>query len=326
VQNAQLYAFNGGSGSLTLTPKSNPGTCITIKNGLLDQAQCNGGDANQSFTFGGAAAAPASASTPAATSTPVQAVTPSTPVKAADPADTSAAALPPCQAPVAVASSAAPATSVAPAKAVATVAESSTQAAAQAPAATSAPAAAILGANPTTPVPVSRAGGTLNPSSAAEANKRDDTATRAFTSVTLKSANGQCLFIDPTAGDFRQNLIPIALKTCDGSANEKFDIITSGIHNNVANSALVVSSLTQGCLNFDDRRAAGDKVILFSCGGRGDGAGQVTNSQLFTFKAGETSLRLQPENGNGAICLVPNNGKLDETVCNTGADQLFSIV
>lgn len=28
---------------------------------------------------------------------------------------------------------------------------------------------------------------------------------------------------------------------------------------------------TQGCLNFDPRRAAGDQVVLFSCGGRADG-------------------------------------------------------
>ena len=29
---------------------------------------------------------------------------------------------------------------------------------------------------------------------------------------------------------------------------------------------------TEGCLNFDSRRAAGDTVIMFSCGGRGDGS------------------------------------------------------
>lgn len=28
---------------------------------------------------------------------------------------------------------------------------------------------------------------------------------------------------------------------------------------------------TQACLNFDPRRAAGNTVILFSCGGRADG-------------------------------------------------------
>jgi hypothetical protein len=192
---------------------------------------------------------------------------------------------------------------------------------------TPAPQGSILSTNPTTPVPVSRAGGTLNPSAAAESNQRDATATRAFSSVSLKSADGQCLFIDPTAGDFRQLLIPVALKPCTGSPNEKFDIITAGKHNNAPNSALIVSSLTQGCLNFDDRRAAGDTVIIFSCGGRADGQGQVTNSQLFTFKSGEKSLTLQPENGNGKVCLVPNAaGRLDQAACNGAASQGFTIV
>jgi hypothetical protein len=145
--------------------------------------------------------------------------------------------------------------------------------------------------------------------------------------VSIKSADGQCLFIDPTAGDFRENLIPVALKPCDGSPNEKFDFITAGKHNNAPNSTLVVSTLTQGCLNFDSRRAAGDTVILFSCGGRADGAGQVTNSQLFTFTASETTLRLEPENGNGQVCLVPNaQGRLDQAPCNNAdAGQLFTI-
>lgn len=58
----------------------------------------------------------------------------------------------------------------------------------------------------------------------------------------MKSADGQCLFIDPTAGDFRENLIPVQLKACDGSAGEKFDIITKGKHIDVADSMLVVST------------------------------------------------------------------------------------
>ncbi len=94
-------------------------------------------------------------------------------------------------------------------------------------------------------VPVARAGGVLNPQAATAANVRDGTATRAFSSATIKAANGQCLFIDPLAGDFRQNLIPVQLKACDGSANEKFDIITAGKHNSAANSMLVVSSLVR---------------------------------------------------------------------------------
>lgn len=102
---------------------------------------------------------------------------------------------------------------------------------------------AIPTGDPTTPLPVSRAGGVLDPSAAAEANAVDNTAVKAFSSVALKDASGQCLFIDPTAGDFRENLIPITLQTCDGSQNQAWDIVTSGKHNNVAGSALVVSSL-----------------------------------------------------------------------------------
>lgn len=94
-------------------------------------------------------------------------------------------------------------------------------------------------------VSVARAGGVLNPEAAAEANVRDDTATRAFSSVPLKSSSGQCLSIDPTAGDFRENLIPVQLKGCDGSANQKFDIITAGKHISQPNSMLVVSTVVR---------------------------------------------------------------------------------
>lgn len=126
--------------------------------------------------------------------------------------------------------------------------------------------------NPTTPVPVSRAGGTLDPSAAAQAQERDGTATRAFTSVEIRAPNGQCLFVDPTAGDFRQNLIPVSLVDCSGTDNEKWDVITKGKHNDgSAKGALIVSSLMNGCISLDGRRAAGDTVTMFSCGGRADG-------------------------------------------------------
>lgn len=191
-------------------------------------------------------------------------------------------------------------------------------------------AAAILTYNPTTPLPVSRSGGSLNPGAAAEANQRDDTAARAFSNVSIKAPNGACLFIDPTAGDFRQETIPIALKPCDGSPNEKWDFLTSGKHVSGANVTLVVSSLVQGCLNVDDRRAVGDRVILFSCGGRADGSGGVTGSQVFSFTSANAtakSLRLQA----GQTCLVANAtlGRVDRADCSadaTDASQLFTIV
>ena len=137
---------------------------------------------------------------------------------------------------------------------------------------------------------VARAGGVLDAEATAEAQQRDETATRAFSGVSLKASDGTCLSVDPTAGDFRQNLIPVQTTTCNGSANQKFDIITAGKHISQEGGMLVVSTAvgdssrtcyprsnansnfqTQGCLNFDPRRAAGDQVILFSCGGRADG-------------------------------------------------------
>lgn len=94
---------------------------------------------------------------------------------------------------------------------------------------------------------VARAGSVLNAAAAEEANPRDNTATRAFSSTSIKAANRQCLSIDPAAGDFRQNLIPVQFKACDGSAGEKFDIITKGKHNDQSGTMLVVSTLV--CMN-----------------------------------------------------------------------------
>lgn len=114
------------------------------------------------------------------------------------------------------------------------------------------------------------------------------------------------------------------MQTCTGSANEKFDLITKGAHNNAQNSTLIVSSLTQGCVNFDDRRAAGDTVILFSCGGRADGVSGTTNSQLFEFAGGNT-ITLAPQNADGKVCLDDKGGKLDQAACG-GSVGVFTIV
>ena len=123
-------------------------------------------------------------------------------------------------------------------------------------------------------------------------------------------------------------MIPIDIKDCDGSDGQKFDVITKGTHNDRSGFALIVSSLTQGCLNFDDRRAAGDKVILFSCGGRADGDGKVTDSQLFPFTSAAAPIPLAPANGHGSICLAPVNGKLDAVDCDSAkpaSNELFTI-
>ncbi|KAI0105611.1 hypothetical protein F4776DRAFT_646956 [Hypoxylon sp. NC0597] len=179
--------------------------------------------------------------------------------------------------------------------------------------------------NPTEAVPVSRAGGVLQPTAVAEAQQRDDTATRAFTSVSIQAPNGQCLFIDPTAGDFRENLIPVSLVNCAGTPNEKFDVITAGKHNNAQDSALIVSSLTNGCISFDGRRPAGDTVTLFSCGGRAAGEGETNNGQLVPFTGG-TSLVFAPESERNATCIVAGNGRLDSAPCANDGSQVFTIL
>ncbi|KAL8837241.1 MAG: hypothetical protein Q9170_002614 [Blastenia crenularia] len=180
-------------------------------------------------------------------------------------------------------------------------------------------------ANTTSDVAVSRAGGILNPDAAAEANPIDTTATKAFSSVNIKTSSGQCLSIDPTAGDFRENLIPVQVVACgSGGDGEKWDIVTKGKHIDTEGAMLAVSTVTNGCLNFDPRRAAGDQVILFSCGGRADGGGDVTNSQEFTFKDGETSLQLSPISDAGT-CLVPDGAKLGSAGCSGDAGQTFTI-
>ncbi|KAJ4487743.1 hypothetical protein J3R30DRAFT_3279992 [Lentinula aciculospora] len=169
---------------------------------------------------------------------------------------------------------------------------------------------------------------TLDPAAVAEAQVRDNTATRAFSAAQIQTSNGQCLAVDPASGDFRENLIPIQVVACNGSDTQQWDIITSGVHNNEPGFALVVSTLTNGCLNFDPRRAAGNQVLLFSCGGRADGSGAVTNSQLFTFSGGAGPLPLVPQNGSNATCLTITGSLLDQTSCDpttASGDELFTV-
>ncbi|KAF7311386.1 Mg2+ transporter protein [Mycena kentingensis (nom. inval.)] len=165
---------------------------------------------------------------------------------------------------------------------------------------------------------------TLDPVATAEAQQRDDTATRAASSVPIKTSDGQCLEVVSGTGDFRENLVPIKVAACSGAPGQQWDVITAGKHNDRAGSALIVSSLIQGCMNFDPRRAAGNQVILFSCGGRADGEGLVTDSQLFAFDGNLAGIILEPENSQGT-CLGVTNGNLDQQQCNNGASQVFSI-
>ena len=62
---------------------------------------------------------------------------------------------------------------------------------------------------------------TLDPAATAEAQKRDDTATRAFSSTEIKTSDGQCLFVVSGSGDFRNNLTPVQVGACDGSDGQK---------------------------------------------------------------------------------------------------------
>ncbi|KAJ7827497.1 hypothetical protein B0H14DRAFT_3720581 [Mycena olivaceomarginata] len=188
---------------------------------------------------------------------------------------------------------------------------------------TAAPPATTAAAAPPTGETLTK----LDAAAVAEAQFRDDTATRAFSSAAIKTADGQCLSVTSGTGDFRDNLVPVNIAACDGSAGQQFDVISSGKHNDQPGTALIVSSLIQGCLNFDPRRAAGNQVILFSCGGRADGGGLVTNSQLFTFDGKSTTIPLAPTNQAGT-CLFNNNSKLDQqscTVASPSAGQLFTI-
>jgi hypothetical protein len=85
----------------------------------------------------------------------------------------------------------------------------------------------------------------------------------------------------------------------------------------------------QGCLNFDRRRAPGDTVMIFSCGGRAAGEGGTTDDQLFEFNGGaELVLSQSRKEGENTVttCLVPVGGKLDSTTACTGDAQVFSIV
>jgi hypothetical protein len=216
VTDSQLFFFNGGAGPLSLSPENQVESCFTVSNDVLDVGPCRSGDLDQLFTFGDALSL---APEPTSTSTDVQ---------------TTSADL--------TTSLSATSTTSGQETTTATAAIT-TSLQATATATTTADADLAGKPNPTEAVPVSGAGLVLQPTAVAESHQRDDTATRAFSSVSIQSPDGKCLFIDPTAGDFRENLIPVSLVQCAGTPNEKFDIITAGKHNNAQNSALIVSSL-----------------------------------------------------------------------------------
>lgn len=143
------------------------------------------------------------------------------------------------------------------------------------------------------PIVVAKAVASLDASAFAEAQQRDDTATRASSNINIKvcsasqlymitrliahsqTSDGKCLSVDKLSGDFRANLTPINVAQCGSTDGQGWDIITKGKHINTPQSMIIVSTSTNACLNFDPRRAAGDQILLFSCGGRADGGQSI---------------------------------------------------
>ncbi|KIK59617.1 hypothetical protein GYMLUDRAFT_44587 [Collybiopsis luxurians FD-317 M1] len=303
VSTSQLFTFTGGAGPLPLVPQNaNNGICLTVSGGKVVQTTCNPATASGGELFTISASGDSSSANASSAA----------PVSSAAPASSTASVS---------ASSAVAATSEA------SSASASTSADAASTTLSSADSVSTTSASSTVSAPASTGTTVLNPSAVAEAQQRDDTATRAFSGAQIQSSDGLCLSVDANSGDFRENLIPVTVQACNGGAGQKWDVITAGKHNNVPGTALFVSTLTQGCLNFDPRRAAGNQVILFSCGGRADGGGAVTNSQLFTFSGNSTNIPLEPTN-QANTCMFNNNGNLDVQQCNTAspaADQIFTI-
>ncbi|KAI4281672.1 MAG: hypothetical protein L6R38_003515 [Xanthoria sp. 2 TBL-2021] len=173
-------------------------------------------------------------------------------------------------------------------------------------------------------------GGKLDAEAAAEAHQRDGTATRAFSAISIKASDGNCLTIAPCGGDFRQNLIPVQTKACALNSTDptfkqqKFDIITKGKHIHQEGGMLVVSALTQGCVTFDPRRKVDDQVNIFSCGGRAAGEGDETDSQIFPFTAGQTTFPLAVGK-DAKTCLATAGGKVGPGGCGGKASQVFTL-
>ncbi|CAJ2506743.1 Uu.00g079290.m01.CDS01 [Anthostomella pinea] len=308
VTDSQLFPYFGGTGPGMFSPENDAQSCLTVDGDVLSVAACATNNNDQMFTFGDDSA---NVSIPAQPSDPI--VSSGSSATTASPVATTTGQT----------TGSVDTTTTALASDIRATASSTGAAEASSPATSDAPAESIP--DPTEAVPVSRAGGTLVPTAAAESHERDNTATRVFTSVSIKAPGGQCLFIDPTAGDFRQNLIPVSLVDCAGAPNEKFDVITAGVHNDAQDSALLVSSLMNGCISFDSRRPAGDTVTIFSCGGRADGGGLTNTGQLIPFTGG-TDLVLAPESDRNVTCIVPGTGRLDSAPCSNDGSQVFTIL
>lgn len=90
-----------------------------------------------------------------------------------------------------------------------------------------------------------RAVASLNAAAFAEAQVRDDTATRAFSAAEITTSDGQCLTVNELSGDFRANLTPVQIAACNGTTGQLWDIITAGVHDNAPGTMLVVNTLVR---------------------------------------------------------------------------------
>ncbi|KAL2760944.1 hypothetical protein ACRALDRAFT_2024821 [Sodiomyces alcalophilus JCM 7366] len=350
VTDSQLFAFDGGDGPLAFRPQNVEGQCFAVEDNALTTVDCADGDASQTFTLateavqtfgaigpkkcdrnrgfrafgggrrgrgrgrgrgrrkghgrgrgrgggGGGGAIPAPAPTPE----PDVPEVPETPVITEAPADPTDGAAVPIFSSIGLG-------------------EDEKNDSGDDTMDNDPPA------SPTERIPVSRAGGFLDPTAAAEAHRFDRTATRPVQYVSIRASTGQCVSVDPTAGDFRQNLIPLELVPCGGRVNEKFDLITAGRNNNgsVRGGALVTSVLTNGCVSTDARRKPDDNVTLFSCGGRAGGEGETDAGQLVKVDLDSSEFKWKPANGGGDRCIVPGDGRLVLGRC--GEEAIFTII
>ncbi|KAG6869045.1 hypothetical protein C0993_004718 [Termitomyces sp. T159_Od127] len=119
----------------------------------------------------------------------------------------------------------------------------------------------------------------------------DATAIRAATSAQIRSAASPDICLDVSdfrAGDFRFNLVPIALKKCDSSIDgQRFDLITKGVHNDVPDGSrtLIVSSQQFTCIDRLRNKNDHTRPGLFACGGRAAGDGGTQSDEQFFFNS-----------------------------------------
>jgi hypothetical protein len=156
---------------------------------------------------------------------------------------------------------------------------------------------------------------------AAQALQRDDTAIRAFSKVGIRTPQREYLVAGAYSEEERP---PVRVSECSTCHVDRWDVITSGKHNDWPGYALIVDTVTQKCLTFDPERGNGRNVYMAPCGGNADGSGGVLTSQLFAYEGHPAVTMLQPLNGqqNGQ-CLAPWDGYLAVGSCEPSEFNIF---